>query len=51
MARNSYENEDAVIPKENSLTRLDGGTVLSDIKPLSWNHYRLKLKTTPKDKE
>lgn len=51
MARNSYENENAVIPKENSLTRLDGGTVLSDIKPLSWNHYRLKLKTTPKDKE
>ena len=41
-AANTWENPDAVKPRLNPAARLEEGKVLAELKPLSWNVFRLK---------
>ena len=41
-AANTWENPDAVKPRLNPASRLEAGKVLAELKPLSWNVFRLK---------
>ena len=41
-AANTWEDPDAVKPRLNPASRLEDGKVLAELKPLSWNVFRLK---------
>jgi alpha-L-arabinofuranosidase len=44
-AANTYENPNAVAPSVNKSAKFENGVVTANLKSLSWNVFRLKVKS------
>jgi len=41
LAKNTYENPNAVVPTINQVTTMENGVLTAKLQPLSWNVFRM----------